>query len=128
DESATVVPDASWACGAAEGLPPPALGELVFEATLQLGDTHEFGETPYGTRRLLDVTGGTFTGDRISGTFLTGGLDLELVLSNGTLELEQIDILRASDGTHIFVRTCGFAPNGASESRFVPDFEAPNSS
>lgn len=128
DESATVVPDASWACGATEGLPPPALGELVFEATLQLGDTHQFGETPYGTRRLLDVTGGTFTGDRISGTFLTGGLDLELVLSNGTLELEQIDILRASDGTHIFVRTCGFAPNGASESRFVPDFEAPNSS
>jgi hypothetical protein len=127
-EAATVVPDASWACGAAAGLPPPALGELVFEATLQLGDTHEFGETPFGTRRLLDVTGGTFTGDRISGTFLTGGLDLELVLSNGNLELEQIDILRASDGTHIFVRTCGFAPSGAAESRFVPDFEAPNSS
>lgn len=125
---ATVVPDASWACGAAEGLPPPDLGELVFEATLDLGDTHEFGETQYGTRRLLDVTGGTFTGDRISGSVLTGGLDLELVLSNGALELEEIDILRAEDGTLIYLRTCGFAPSGESVSRFVPDFEAPNSS
>lgn len=127
-EAATVVPDASWACGAAEGLPPPELGELVFEATLDLGETHEFGETPYGTRRLLDVTGATFTGERISGSFLTGGLELELLLSNGNLELEQIDILRTDDNALIYLRTCGFAPNGATTSRFVPDFEAPNSS
>lgn len=111
-----------------EGLPPPELGELVFEATLELGDIHEYGETQYGTRRLLDVKGGTFSGSRISGTFLTGGLELELELSNGSLELEQIDILRTSDGASIYLRTCGFAPSGAGTSRFVPDFEAPTSS
>jgi hypothetical protein len=128
NDLATVVPDVSWECGAPNGLPPPDLGDLVFEATLELGDTHEFGETQYGTRRLLDVSGGTFAGDRISGSFLTGGLDLELVLSNGALELEQITILRAEDGTLIYLRTCGFAPTGETVARFVPDFEAPNSS
>jgi hypothetical protein len=103
----------------------------VFEATLELGDTHEFGETPYGTRRLLDVDGGAFESPsgadkQISGSFLTGGLELELVLSNGALELEQIDILRTDDNAVIFLRSCGFAPSGETVSRFVPDFEAPN--
>jgi hypothetical protein len=109
-------------------LPPPELGELVFEATIELGDSHEFGETQYGARRLLDVSGGTFTGERIAGSFLTGGLELELELASGALELEQIDILRTDDGALIFLRTCGFAPSGETASRFVPDFEAPNSS
>lgn len=126
--SATFVPDPSWNCGVAEGLPPPSSGELVFSATLQLGGTHEFGETQYGERRLLDVTGASFSGPRIQGEFLTGGLELELMLANGAMELEQIDILRTNNGTSIYMRTCGFAPAGATESRFIPDFEAPNSS
>ncbi len=122
------MPDPSWACGVPDGLPPPQLGAPVFEATVELGDTHEFGETPYGTRRLRDVKGATFEGERISGSFLTGGLELELELANGALELEQIDILRTSDGTLVYMRSCGFAPSGETVSRFVPDFEINNSS
>lgn len=97
-------------------------------ATLKLGSIHEVGDTQFGQRRLLDVTGGTFTGSKIQGAFLTGGLELELILDNDALELEQIGILRASDGAYIFMRTCGLAPAGATESRFIADFEAPNSS
>lgn len=110
------------------GLPAPEEGQLVFNATLRLGETHEFGDTQYGKRRLLDVTGGTFSGSRVSGTFLTGGLELELRLPTGSLELEQIDILRTSDGALIFMRTCGFAITGEETARFVPDFEVANSS
>lgn len=98
------------------------------QATLQLGGIHEVGETPYGQRRLLDVTGGTFSGSRIQGTFLTGGLELELILSNDALELEQIDILRTQDGAPIYMRTCGFAPAGSKQTRFIADFEVANSS
>lgn len=109
-------------------MPPPAQGQLVFNATVRLGETHEFGDTQYGKRRLLDVTGATFSGSRVSGTFLTGGLELELLLPNGSMELEQIDILRTSDGALIFMRTCGFAAAGDEVARFVPDFEVANSS
>lgn len=110
------------------GLAPPTRGQLVFQATVELGDVHEFGETPYGTRRLLDVAGATFTGDRVSGTFLGGGLELELMLPNGSMEFEQIDILRTSDGALVYLRSCGFAPPGDSVTRFVPDFEVANTS
>lgn len=98
------------------------------QATLQLGGIHEVGETQYGQRRLLDVSGGKFTGARLQGTFLTGGLEFELLLSNDTLELEQIDILRTQDSVPIYMRTCGFAQAGNNQARFIADFEAPNSS
>ncbi len=86
------------------------------------------GETQYGQRRLLDITGGKFTGERIQGTILTGGLELELLLSNDGLELEQINILRSQDGVPIYVRTCGFAQPGANQTRFIADFEVANNS
>lgn len=126
--SSTLVPDPSWACGAPEGIPPLEDAELVFSATVQLGETHKFGETPYGQRKLLDVEGASFSGPNIQGQFLDGGLELELELSNGSLELEQINILRTDNNTHILMRTCGFAPAGATTARFIPDFEAPNNS
>jgi len=125
---ATVVPDASWTCGMPDGIAPPARGQLVLRATLRLGAVHDVGTTQYGRRRVIDVTDGTFTGDRVSGTVLTGGLDLELTLSNGAVELEEIDMLRTGDGTLIYLRSCGVAPAGDSTVRIVPDFEAPNSS
>jgi hypothetical protein len=64
----------------------------------------------------------------LQGTFLTGGLELELVLSNEALELEQIDILRTQDGVPIYLRTCGFAQAGNNQARFIADFEVANSS
>ncbi|XXX75620.1 DUF3237 domain-containing protein [Sorangium sp. So ce134] len=125
---ATIVPDPSWTCGMPDGIPLPTRGELVFRATLELGETHDVGTTQFGHRRLLDVKGGTLAGDEIQATFLTGGMDLELTLSNGSVELEEINILRASDGTLIYLRSCGVAPAGDSVVRIVPDFEVPNSS
>ncbi|MGK3970004.1 DUF3237 family protein [Sorangium sp. So ce118] len=127
-DEAAIVPDPSWTCGMPDGIPLPTRGELVFQATLQLGDTHDVGTTQFGHRRLLDVTGGTLTGDRIQATFLTGGMELELTLSNGSVELEEINILRASDGTLIYLRSCGVAPAGDGVVRVVPDFEVPTSS
>lgn len=112
----------------ADGIPPPPSGELLFQATLQLGATQEVGDTPYGHRRILDVKGGTVTGSKLQASFLTGGFKLELALSDGSIELEQLDVLRASDGTLIYMRGCGVALPGVSSARIVPDFEAANSS
>jgi len=127
-EAATLLPDPSWSCGMMGGIVPPTRGELVFTATLDLGKTHDFGVTPYGERRLHDVDGGTLKGDRIDATFLKGGLDLELELSNGSRELEQITMLRSSDGALIYMRSCGVAPAGETIGRIVPDFEVANNS
>ncbi|WP_437529670.1 DUF3237 family protein [Sorangium sp. So ce726] len=127
-DDATIVPDPSWTCGMPGGIPLPTRGELVLRATLQLGETHDVGTTQFGHRRLLDVKGGTLTGDKIQATFLTGGMDLELTLSNGSVELEEINILKASDGSLILLRTCGVAAAGDDVVRIVPDFEVATSS
>lgn len=126
-EDATIVPDSQWACGMAEGIPSPTMGELAFTITLDIRDEHEVGNTPYGYRRLLDVGGGTITGDRLQGSVLSGGLEYELTLSNGVMEYQGINILDTSDG-RVFVRSCGVATDGDSGARIIPDFEATTSS
>jgi hypothetical protein len=111
----------------ADGIPSPTQGELAFSITLDISAEHEVGDTPYGYRRLLDVSGGTITGDRLSGSVDSGGLEYELTLSNGVMEYQGINILSTSDGSKIFVRSCGVAPDENSTPRVVPDFEATTS-
>ena len=110
-----------------DGIPDPTKGELVFQATMQFGMNRDAGLTNYGRRHVVDIKGGSVTGTRLQATVLTGGFDFELTLSNGSTELEQIGVLRASDGTLIYMRTCGVAPAGTAEVRIVPDFEVATS-
>jgi hypothetical protein len=126
-DSATIVPDPSWTCGMADGIPPPAAGTLAFSVSLTVSATHDVGNTQFGKRRQLDVSGGTITGDKLKGTVLTGGLDYELTLSTGAMELEEILIFKTSDNINIFVRNCGVAAAGDAVIRIVPDIEAPTS-
>jgi hypothetical protein len=111
----------------ADGIPDPKQGTLVFSVTLQISAIHDVGKTPYGQRRLMDVKGGTITGDKLKGTVETGGLEYDLVLSNGVVEYQGINILKTSGNTMIYVRSCGVAPDANSQSRVIPDFEAPTS-
>jgi len=123
--AATLVPDPSWTCGMPDGIPSPSLGTPAFTVSLTVSATHDVGNTQFGKRRQLDVSGGTITGDKLKGTVLTGGLDYELTLSNGAMELEEVLIWKTSDNTSIFVRVCGVAAAGDSVVRVVPDIEAP---
>lgn len=119
----TIVPDPSWTCGMPAGIAPPTLGKLVLRATLQLGETHDVGVTPLGHRRILDVKGGSLEGDGVSAEVMTGGLELELELSNGSRELEGLHVLRAGDGTLLFLRSCGVALPSEPVARIVPQLE-----
>lgn len=111
----------------ADGIPSPTLGTLAFTLIFDISAEHDVGNTPYGHRRLLDVSGGTITGERLQGSVLTGGLEYELELSNGVVEYQGINVLNTSDGSRIFVRSCGVAPDGDSPARIIPDFEATTS-
>ncbi len=125
-EADTLVPHASWDCGMPEGIPGTAGAELAFEATLQLGEVYDLGDTQFGKRHLIEITGGSLKGPQIEATFREGGIDWQLALPNGAVEVEQINILRTSDGANIYFRNCGTAA-GPGDVRIVPDFEAPSS-
>jgi hypothetical protein len=121
-----LLPDPSWTCGMPDGVPFPETGILVFEATFTVGEIDDFGKTQYGKRRLVQIEGGAVTGTRLTGTVARRGLDLTLELGNGAVEVEQVNVLTASDGALIYLRTCGAAPTAAEPVRMVADFEAPN--
>lgn len=126
-DDATLVPDPSWTCYMPGGIPPPALGEAAFGITLQIGAIREMGITKFGRRRQYDIKGGSVTGTKLNGTVLSGGLDYDLTLSNGSGEVEQIVIFRA-DNVPILMRNAGVVSAGSANARVVLDFEAPNPS
>jgi hypothetical protein len=122
-----LIPHKSWPCGMAEGIPVPERGALVFEADMKLDQVYDMGKTPYGHREVFIVQGGTVSGEKLQGSVMPGGLDFQLSLSNGSMEIEQIFVLRTNDGKYIYLRSAGTAAD-KSDVRMVPDFEAPNGS
>ncbi|MBI5551108.1 MAG: DUF3237 family protein [Desulfobacterales bacterium] len=125
-DTQTMIPHASWDCGLPKGIPAPANGQLVFEANMTLGQIYDMGQTQYGRRHLIEIKGGTVSGPDINAQIMTGGLDFQLTLANGALEIEQIMVLKTDDGKYIYFRNAGTG-TGQSEVRVVPDFEAANS-
>jgi hypothetical protein len=111
----------------AAGIPVPEHGALVFEANLKLDQAYEVGKTPYGQRDAFVFQEGTVSGEKIQGSVMPGGLDFQLSFSNGGMEIEEIFVLRTSDGKYIYMRSAGTAAD-RSDVRLVPDFEAPNAS
>ena len=127
DAAVVIVPHESWSCGLPGGIPSPEAGTLVFQAEMTLDRVAAVGRTQYGRRQVAVVQAGTLTGTKVTGTVMTGALDFELTLGNGVIEIEQILVLRTSDGRFVYVRGAGTGPD-AGDVRLVMDFEAPNAS
>jgi len=125
-DTRTMVPHPSWTCGMGDGIPAPENGELVFDVSFKLGDIFDMGETQYGHRHLIEIDGGSLAGPDISAQVMEGGLDFQLTLSNGAQEIDQVFMLRTSDGEYIYFRNCGAAAD-QSEVRVVPYIEAAQS-
>jgi hypothetical protein len=120
-----LIPHASWDCGMPEGIPSPEAGSLVFEIEIPLERAVDVGRTQYGMRRIAVGLEGAVRGARLSGAVAVGGLDFELTLENGGIEIEQALVLRSADGSYIYARNAGTGPNAA-DVRVVMDFEAPS--
>jgi uncharacterized protein DUF3237 len=121
----TLVPHSSWNCGMPEGIPNPESGALIFEAELKLDRVADIGKTPYGNRQVAVVQDGTLSGTKLTGSVMPGALDLQLTLSNGTIEIEQYFVLKTSDEKYVYVHAAGTGVD-AKDVRVVMDFEAPN--
>ncbi|QNU65751.1 DUF3237 family protein [Ruminiclostridium herbifermentans] len=123
----TLIPHESWTCGMSSGIPKPEKGTLVFEATLKLDKSYNLGKTQYGQRKAFVIQNSSINSSKFNGTVMSGGLDFQLELSNGVIEIEQLLMIRANDGSYIHLRSAGTGIN-QNDVRIVYDFEAPNSS
>jgi hypothetical protein len=100
---------------------------LLFETELKINQVYDLGKTQYGRRIVYVIQGGEIKSDKFQGAVLPGGLDFQLTLSNGVIEIEQILVIRAGDGKFIYVRNGGTGA-GDKDVRIPFDFEAPKGS
>jgi hypothetical protein len=122
-----LIPHGAWDCGMPQGIPSPESGTLTFEAKMKLDLRAAVGKTPYGNRRVAVGLEGAITGPKLSGIVVTGALDYELTLANGTVEVEDILVFKTDDGKYIYSRSAGVGADAA-DIRIAMDFEAPNGS
>jgi hypothetical protein len=72
-----------------------------------LAEPIEVGAGPFGTRRIFDVTGGSFEGPRMRGRLLPSGGDWILVDEEGVGRLDVRGTFETEDGAHIYVQYYG---------------------
>jgi hypothetical protein len=82
--------------------------EPLLKARIALGAPQELGDAPHGRRRIIPITGGEFSGARLSGRVLAGGADWQVVRRDGVAELEARYTLQTSDGALIYVANSGY--------------------
>jgi len=116
------------AAGAAAAQVEPPRVEFVFEEFVTLGGNIHPGETPYGDRNIVPITGGTFSGPNIRGKVLPGGWDWQLSTKTGCHSLQADYMIQTDDGAIINVvnRGTSCAPPSANARLITaPTFEAP---
>lgn len=96
----------SFAAHSQETPDPPGL-EFAFELFAEVADPTVVGETPNGTRRIIDILGGEFEGPRLSGTLLPGGADWQLIREDGFTEIDARYTLETDSGHLIYVTNVG---------------------
>lgn len=80
----------------------------LFSAEITLAAPRELGATPLGRRRIIEITGGAFAGERLSGKVLPGGADWQLVRTDGVAYLDTRYTLETGDGALIYVQNRGY--------------------
>jgi len=104
--------------------------EFAFEEVVTLAPSIAAGNTPYGKRTMIPITGGTFEGPGIRGMVVPGGWDWQLARADGCTDVHADYMLRTDDGVIINVvndgALCPPMPGGAARPvRTSPRFEAP---
>ena len=106
--------------------------EFMWDAKVKITGMINVGESKRGVRRVIPITGGTFSGPKIKGEVLPGGEDWQLVRPDGDTELYARYLLKTDDGHVIQVINNALIHTDAKTKAFycksVLDLEAPQNS
>lgn len=84
---------------------PPLLQAVncrpLFVMNLAVNAVHVPGGPEGAERRVGDIAGGTFSGERLSGEVLPGGTDWQIARADGALTIDARVVLRTGDGALI---------------------------
>ncbi len=80
---------------------------LLYTSRVDIAAAQDFGQAPYGQRRIINITGGAFAGPSLSGRVLPGGADWQIVRSDGIVEVDARYTLETDDGALIYITNWG---------------------
>ena len=81
--------------------------QLLYTSRIDIAAPQDLGKAPYGQRRIINILGGAFSGQRLSGRVLPGGADWQIIRSDGIAELDARYTLETDDGALIYVSNWG---------------------
>jgi Protein of unknown function (DUF3237) len=88
-------------------LPEPRLTQ-VYRLSATVAEPLDLGETTAGRRRIVALTGGTFTGPELNGELVPGAsADWQIVLADGTALGDVRYTLRTDGGDLLYVQSRG---------------------
>jgi hypothetical protein len=91
----------------AQQAPVPPKLEFAFEVRAEVADPTVVGQMPNGTRRIINILGGTFEGPKIKGKLLPGGADWQIIREDGFTEVDARYTLQTDKGQLIYVSNVG---------------------
>jgi hypothetical protein len=92
--------------------PPPALLPLA-RIECAVGPIVSLGQMAVGERRVVALTGGRVHGPELNGQVVAGGVDWQVLRSDGVIEINAHYVIRADDGTLIEVQSSGLRHGSA---------------
>lgn len=112
--------------GAAPPAPDVPKIEFAFEERVTIDPAVVLGNTTFGHRQYIPITGGTVAGPMLKGQVVPGGWDFQLTHPvNNCTELSADYFLKAEDGTVIHVLNQGMACPGSPRAVFPPQDRGP---
>jgi hypothetical protein len=93
---------------AATGAPRTIDLAHLFTVRFEVTTPRSLGTSPFGERRIVQITGGDFQGERLRGTVLPEGGDWILLRGDGALQLDVRATLQTHDGALIYMTYKGF--------------------
>jgi hypothetical protein len=84
-----------------ESLPEPQF-EFLFGMSLEVQKPDHVGSTPWGRRRVVGVSGGSFDGPKLKGRVLPGGSDWIVVRRDGVL-IQDVRLMLGTDDDYILL-------------------------
>lgn len=91
---------------ASDGAPVPTLKPLC-TISARLLPAMDIGDGPQGRRRLIPITDGEVTGERLRGKILPHGADFQNIRKTGVTEIHARYLIETHDGYKVYVENTG---------------------
>jgi hypothetical protein len=80
--------------------------EPILRIHAELADIQQFGKTPIGERRVINILGGNVAG-RVKGRILPGGADWQFIRGDGAAHVEARYTIQSDSGALVLVNSEG---------------------